>query len=170
MKVLPADATKINPAILLMINVGFLTNQKKLIQIKNTKLQLVNLKKKSGFLGGSGESGPPILVSKSTQHGYLDQDDDNLPGVDKTPHNSSGKSIPVIINPRDNQEAPKPNKSNKHNVKTIKRSNKIVEALQLPTIMNVNPRSVYNKIIEFHTFVEEDGIECVFMSESWERP
>lgn len=93
-----------------------------------------------------------------------------MPGVDKTPHNSSGKSIPVIINPRDNQEAPKPNKSNKHNVKTIKRSNKIVEALQLPTIMNVNPRSVYNKIIEFHTFVEEEGIECVFMSESWERP
>ena len=36
--------------------------------------------------------------------------------------------------------------------------------------MNVNPRSIYNKVEEFHTFVEEEEIDCVFMSESWERP
>ena len=36
--------------------------------------------------------------------------------------------------------------------------------------MNVNPRSVYNKILEFHTFVKEEEIDCIFMSESWERP
>ena len=36
--------------------------------------------------------------------------------------------------------------------------------------MNVNPRSIYNKKEEFHTFVEEYSIDCVFMSESWERP
>ena len=36
--------------------------------------------------------------------------------------------------------------------------------------MNVNPRSIYNKIQEFHTFVKEETIDCVFMSESWERP
>ena len=36
--------------------------------------------------------------------------------------------------------------------------------------MNVNPRSIYNKVKEFHNFVEEEEIDCVFMSESWERP
>ena len=36
--------------------------------------------------------------------------------------------------------------------------------------MNINPRSVYNKILEFHTFVKEEEIDCIFMSESWERP
>ena len=36
--------------------------------------------------------------------------------------------------------------------------------------MNVNPRSIYNKVEEFHAFVEEELIDCVFMSESWERP
>ena len=59
---------------------------------------------------------------------------------------------------------------NKNNLKTIKRSNKLVQALNLPTVMNVNPRSVYNKVNEFHAFVEEEQIDCVFMSESWERP
>ena len=36
--------------------------------------------------------------------------------------------------------------------------------------MNVNPRSIYNKSNEFHNFVVEEDIDCVFMSESWERP
>ena len=33
----------------------------------------------------------------------------------------------------------------------------------------MNPRSVYNKINEFHTFVKEEEIDLLFMSESWER-
>ena len=45
-----------------------------------------------------------------------------------------------------------------------------MQALNLPTIMNVNPRSIYNKKEEFHKFVEEEAIDCIFMSESWERP
>ena len=78
--------------------------------------------------------------------------------------------IPVIINKRKTMYK-KPSKSHrKPNVKTIKRSNKLMQALNLPTVMNVNPRSVYNKAKEFHKFVEEEDIDCVFMSESWERP
>ena len=52
-----------------------------------------------------------------------------------------------------------------HTVKT-KISNKIVEALSLPTICNMNPRSVYNKIKEFHEFVKSEEIDIIFMSES----
>ena len=55
------------------------------------------------------------------------------------------------------------------NLKTIKRSNKTLQALELPTIVNLNPRSVYNKIDEFHTLVSELEADLIFMSESWER-
>ena len=41
--------------------------------------------------------------------------------------------------------------------------------MDLPTIINLNPRSVYNKIDEFHALVEEEDVDIVFMSESWER-
>ena len=53
--------------------------------------------------------------------------------------------------------------------KKPKKSNKIYEALNLPTLCNINPRSVYNKLDEFHTFVKEEQLDCIFMSESWER-
>ena len=49
-------------------------------------------------------------------------------------------------------------------------TNKISEALTLPTCMNLNPRSVYNKLKELVTFIKEEQVHCVFISESWERP
>ena len=58
---------------------------------------------------------------------------------------------------------------NKNNLEIIKRSNKLVQALDLPTLCNLNPRSVYNKIDEFHDFVKEESVDLLFMSESWER-
>ena len=51
----------------------------------------------------------------------------------------------------------------------LKKSSKIYQALNLPTLCNINPRSVYNKLDEFHNFVEEEELDCIFMSESWER-
>merc|ERR1719319_1982642 len=54
-------------------------------------------------------------------------------------------------------------------VKTIKRSNKLVEALSLPKVLNLNPRSIYNKIDEYITLIEEKEIDLTFMSETWER-
>ena len=51
----------------------------------------------------------------------------------------------------------------------MNKSNKMFQALSLPTLCNMNPRSVYNKIDEFHAFVEEESIDLLFMSESWER-
>ena len=34
---------------------------------------------------------------------------------------------------------------------------------------NINPRSIYNKIDEFHNFVKEEEVDVIFISESWER-
>ena len=45
----------------------------------------------------------------------------------------------------------------------------MVQALNLPVICNLNPRSIYNKVDEFSTFVEQESVDLLFMSESWER-
>ena len=55
------------------------------------------------------------------------------------------------------------------NLKVIKRSNKCMQALSLLKLCNMNPRSVYNKADEFHTFVEQEEVDLLLMSESWER-
>ena len=54
--------------------------------------------------------------------------------------------------------------------KTNKVAQKVIEAQFLPVCMNLNPRSIYNKVEEFITFVNEHNISCIFLSESWERP
>ena len=44
-----------------------------------------------------------------------------------------------------------------------------MEALALPTLVNLNPRSLYNKINEFQEFVVSEDVDIVFLSETWER-
>ena len=92
--------------------------------------------------------------------------DEQLESTDET--NLGNKPIPIVINRRKTTFL-QPNKTqNKNNLKTIKRSNKVMQALKLPTVMNLNPRSIYNKVNEFHNFVKEELIDCILMSESWE--
>ena len=55
------------------------------------------------------------------------------------------------------------------NVKVVKRNNKLFQALELPIIVNMNPHSVYNKVDEFCTFLKEESVDLLTMSESWER-
>ena len=56
------------------------------------------------------------------------------------------------------------------NLQTIQRSNKLLQALHLPKLCNINPQSVYNKREEFITFVKEMESDIIFISESHERP
>ena len=79
--------------------------------------------------------------------------------------------IPVIRNRKfiDRPRNWPRNKLRQRNVKTVKRSNKQIEALMLPTVININPRSIYNKLDEFHTLVQDLDADLVCMSESWER-
>ena len=55
------------------------------------------------------------------------------------------------------------------NLVVIKPSNKVGQALSLPKVLNLNPRSIYNKLEEFKTFVKEEEVDLTCMSESWER-
>ena len=63
----------------------------------------------------------------------------------------------------------RPLKYPKRNLLTIKQSRKVVEASVLPVVLNLNPRSLYNKKEQLCTLVEqtEAGICCI--SESWDR-
>ena len=48
-------------------------------------------------------------------------------------------------------------------------SNKQIQALDLPKLCNINPRSCYNKAEELVTFVKEESLDLIFISESLER-
>ena len=56
-----------------------------------------------------------------------------------------------------------------HHSQSKASSNRYFQALNLPTICNINARSVYNKIEELHTFINEEEIDLLFLSETWER-
>ena len=51
----------------------------------------------------------------------------------------------------------------------MKRSNLVLQALNLPSVTNINPRSIYNKADEFLTLVDQYESEVIFMSETWDR-
>ena len=74
--------------------------------------------------------------------------------------------IPVLLTNRAPQ--PPPMKRKPCNV-TIKRSNKLLIAVQLPVVVNLNPRSIYNKVNEFKTMMEQLDVGVCFISESWDR-
>ena len=91
-----------------------------------------------------------------------------LDGNESITSYESPSSVKVHTTNR-NQSIPLVHSKLERNLKTIKRSNKVFQAAELPTIINLNPRSIYNKINEFHTLVDELEIDVVLMSESWER-
>ena len=43
------------------------------------------------------------------------------------------------------------------------------QALNLPKVMNLNPRSAMNKLEQIKTFIEEEEIDLAFISESHDR-
>ena len=55
------------------------------------------------------------------------------------------------------------------NLIVINRSNKTVQALCLPKVMNLNPRSAMNKTEELKVFIDEENIDVSFISESHDR-
>ena len=46
---------------------------------------------------------------------------------------------------------------------------KIVEAINLPKVLNMNPRSIYNIKEELSVFIKEETVDVICVSESWER-
>ena len=79
-------------------------------------------------------------------------------------------SIPVFTGmPRHSEPLSSTNTAQHSNLKSIKRSNRAVQALNLPTVMNINPRSAYNCPENLALLIKEHEIDAAFLSESWER-
>ena len=57
----------------------------------------------------------------------------------------------------------------KSNLINIRRSDKAVQALNLPKVININPRSINNKVESFKTYMMEEEVDLAFISESHER-
>ena len=52
---------------------------------------------------------------------------------------------------------------------TIRRNNLFQQAIELPTVMTLNSRSIYNKTEEFSLLLEQYNVDVCTISESWER-
>ena len=77
--------------------------------------------------------------------------------------------IPVITTNRNPVQHSAPERNQYRNVKGVRTCNKLLDAVQLPVIVNLNPRSIYNKSDEFKTMMEQMDVSLCFMSESWDR-
>ena len=108
-----------------------------------------------GFSRGSTESSPPRSISE----------DDGSCRNSLLENGKNGEKIQRLDELKVNHEKRK----QKNEKPKMKKSSKVYQALSLPTLCNMNPRSVYNKLDEFHTFVKEEQLDCIFMSESLEH-
>ena len=102
-----------------------------------------------------GSSIIPVHISDVSQE-ELNRSIDTM-GPSSIPVHISDRILNVPSSPRNKVLRP------------IKKSDKALAAVNLPTVANINPRSVYNKITEFHDMVEQYEVDLVLMSESWER-
>ena len=82
--------------------------------------------------------------------------------------NEKVSRIPVYTSVRDNIQISQ-RRQNRNNLRRIKRNNKLVEAGNLPTVITLNPRSLYNKKEQFITLVEQMETDVCFVSETWDR-
>ena len=73
------------------------------------------------------------------------------------------QKIPVLITQKMSYVEPKETRVPVR--KTIKRNNAILKALNLPVIMNINPRSIYNKTDDFALLVDQYEADVICMSE-----
>ena len=77
-------------------------------------------------------------------------------------------SIPVMISAQ-RQSKVCEFRGKSANIVINHRSRKVMTANQMPVVVNLNPRSIYNKKEEFRTMMEQLNVDICFMSESWDR-
>ena len=104
------------------------------------------------LLEGGSSQPPPSYVSFNPEE-IIPQYDGNET-LDLSTDYQEYFSIPVLITDR-----PKSQKNqlgtNRNNLITIRRNNKYLEAANLPTIITLNPRSLYNKQSCFRTLIDQ---------------
>ena len=93
-----------------------------------------------------------------------------LDGNASTLSDLEGESFDIPVHITQHRPADKLSQSARKPVrKTLKRNNLILQSVNLPVVMNLNPRSIYNKSAEFSLLLEQYSADVICMSESWER-
>ena len=78
----------------------------------------------------------------------------------------SSNPIPVVIGYR----PPKVTINNRQTVRqVIRRENKCIQALSLQTILSYNMRSIWSKLVNFSTNMQERSADISFLCEVWEK-
>ena len=117
-------------------------------------------------LGGQVEQAPPpdsVLVSS-----FIEQLDGNISFCSSSlDHDITSEKIIVQIGhrPSKTHSSPRPN----HTRKTIKRDNKVLQAVSLPKISSYNMRSLWSKSSNFGTDMLDRSCSVSFLSEVWQR-
>ena len=111
-----------------------------------------------------GQNPPPLYISISDEN-IIPQFDGNI-SIDELSIEESQK-IPVVIFERPSYQIKEPRVPVIR--KIITTSKKVLVANQLPVVVNLNPRSIYNKQQEYRTMIEQLEVDCCFISESWDR-
>ena len=88
-----------------------------------------------------------------------------LPPEEESQHTINRNKLKEKINLYRSQRKQKQNRI----IKVIKRPKNVFQAMYLPKILNLNPRSATNKIDHIKTFIEEEEIDIAFISESHDR-
>ena len=60
-------------------------------------------------------------------------------------------------------------KDNHRNLTVVKRPRNVFQAINLPKVLNLNPRSAMNKTEQISRFIDEENIDVAFISESHDR-
>ena len=74
---------------------------------------------------------------------------------------------PIKVHISESRTVPKTYRCiDRRNLIRIRRSQKLAEASNLPVLVTLNPRSLYNKLEQFHTLVEQTEASICFISET----
>ena len=86
---------------------------------------------------------------------------------EETEMRGEGIQIPIIVG---NRKERKKRESRVPTLKKIRRNNRITDITsQLPSVLNINPRSIFNKHQNLKKMIKLLKINCIFISESWDR-
>ena len=115
------------------------------------------------------ENPPTSSEAKSHNMSKINQVDGNVSFNSSMSYSEKGSDnltyeIPVIVSDR---KYPRLKERPAQCLKRIQRNNKLLEAVQLPIVLNLNPRSLYNKAEEFRLLIEQTNCNLCFISESF---
>ena len=104
----------------------------------------------------------------------LPQFDGNVSLISNESENSdvyTGDFIPVHISYNRSPSSYNPGVSDRGKPVrvTVRRNNRVFQAISLPVVININPRSIYNKCEEFSLLLEQYNADIICISESFER-